>query len=159
MQRQRALRVQLPCNGFQDLQGVGIQSLAPRRHHCQPHREQLAMCRIPIDCCGRVSGNLVRFLVDRRAYGILWPVLRVTVFPEDILEAVYGLKGLKGVNRDAGKLSDKLGMLLLIFLMATALGRQVWSMALCIGSRYCSIARDADHKQQSAVPCWLGSVP
>lgn len=36
-------------------------------------------------------------LLRREAYGILWPVLRVTVFPEDILKDVYGFEGLKGV--------------------------------------------------------------
>jgi hypothetical protein len=31
----------------------------------------------------------------RGAYGILWPVLSVTVFPEDILKKVYDLEGKK----------------------------------------------------------------
>src|SRR5690242_8442560 len=95
---------------------------------------------------------------NSRTYGILWPVLRVTVFPEDILKDMCDLSGEKGVKRDVVGFNNKRGMLLLMLFMATILGRQVGSMALCTRCRNCSIARDAVHKQQSAVPCWLGCL-
>lgn len=73
------------------LQDGGNRSSTLHRRHCRPHQEQPAMFRNPTALTTKDSSAIllkVRDTGDFTTYGILAPVFKVTVFPDDILDGV-----------------------------------------------------------------------